>query len=318
MGLLVNGVWQQQSLEELSKNGNFVKPDAAFKNWVTADGSAGPTGVGGFKAEKGRYHLVVSYACPWASRTLVMRVLKDLEDIVSLSVVNPLMLEQGWTFEAGDKVVADPIMGADYLHQLYTLSNPDYTGRVSVPILWDKKTGQIVSNESADIMRMFNSAFNDLTGNQVDYYPESLREQIEQMNEWIYTTFNQGVYKAGMASSQSAYEKAVTDVFETMEKLNQLFTKQTYLLGDKVTEADWRLFTTLVRFDAVYYGHFKCNLKRLVDFPNLWNYTKRLYHQPKIADTVHLDHVKIHYYGSHRHINPTGIVPLGPDIDWSL
>lgn len=318
MGLLVNGFWNVQSLEELSKNGQFIKPDAAFRNWITVDGRPGPTGKGGFKAEKNRYHLVVSLACPWASRALIMRHLKGLEDFISLSVVNPLMLENGWSFDTAEGVIADPIMNAQYVHQLYSLSNPDYTGRASVPILWDKKEKQIVSNESADIMRMFNSAFNELTGNTDDYYPEELRNDIDMLNEWVYDTFNNGVYKAGMASNQKSYEEAVKEVFETMTELDNRLQTNSYLLGECLTEADWRLFTTLVRFDAVYYGHFKCNLKRLVDFPNLWNYTKRLYQIKNVAHMIDLDHIKIHYYGSHRHINPTGIIPVGPDIDWRL
>jgi len=318
MGLLQDGKWVDQWYDTKSTGGNFVRTTTQFRNWVTADGSAGPTGTGGFKAESGRYHLYISLACPWASRTLIMRALKGLEDHITISVVHPLMLENGWTFEEGDGVIADTELNKDYLYQVYLAAQPNYSGRVTVPVLWDKKTKTIVNNESAEIMRMFNTAFNDLTGNTDDYYPEDLQADIDAMNDFVYPSINNGVYKAGFATSQTVYEKEVKALFEALDKLEALLSSQNYLVGNTFTEADIRLFTTLVRFDAVYYGHFKTNIRRLVDYPNLWAYTKRIYNMPGIAETVNFDHIKQHYYGSHKTINPTGVVPVGPDLDWTL
>ncbi|MDY3024555.1 glutathione S-transferase family protein [Streptococcus hyovaginalis] len=318
MGLLVDGVWQDKWYDTKSTGGKFVRSQSQFRNWITKDGSAGPSGKEGFKAESGRYHLYISLACPWASRTLMMRKLKDLEDHISLSVVNPYMLENGWTFEEYDGVIPDPLFESQYLYQLYLQADPNYSGRVTVPVLWDKKTQTIVSNESADIIRMFNTAFNDITGNTDDYYPESLQEAIDDINAIVYDNVNNGVYKTGFATEQSVYEKELNSLFAELNRLEELLASQEWLVGNQMTEADIRLFTTLVRFDAVYYGHFKCNLKRLVDYPNLWNYTKRIYNLPGIPETVNFDHIKTHYYGSHKTINPNGIIPLGPEIDWSL
>lgn len=318
MGLLVDGKWVDQWYDTKSTGGNFVRSTTQFRNWITADGQPGPSGKGGFKAESGRYHLYVSLACPWASRTLIMRKLKGLEDCISLSVVHPLMLENGWTFADGPGVIKDPIFHSDYLYQVYLQADPNYSGRVTVPVLWDKQTNTIVSNESAEIMRMFNKAFNHITGNQDDYYPADLQAEIDAMNDFVYPNINNGVYKAGFSTNQEVYEKEVKALFAALDKLEEHLADKDYLVGDRLTEADLRLFTTLVRFDPVYFGHFKCNIKALVDYPKLWAYTKRLYHHAGISDTVNFDHIKDHYYGSHKTINPTGIVPVGPDLDWSL
>jgi len=280
------------------------------------DGSPGRSGVGGFKAEAGRYHLYVSLACPWASRALIFRSLKGLEHMVGLSVTHWLMAEHGWTFAHGEGVVTDGVNGVEFLHQLYTRANPTYSGRVTVPVLWDKQRHTIVSNESAEIIRMFNSAFDGVGARPGDYYPESLRAEIDPINMRIYDTVNNGVYKAGFAGTQEAYEGAVVALFQTLDWLEEHLQNRRFLVGEKATEADWRLFTTLVRFDAVYYGHFKCNIRRLIDYPNLWSYTRELYQSLGIAATVNLTHIKQHYYMSHRHINPTGIVPVGPAINF--
>ena len=316
MGLLVDGKWQDRWYDTKKTNGRFVRQQSAFRNWVTPDGRPGPTGKGGFRAEAGRYHLYVSLACPWAQRTLIFRALKGLEDAVSVSVVTPLMLEHGWTFEPGEGVVPDNVNGARYLHEIYTTADPGYSGRVTVPVLWDRKTETIVSNESAEIIRMFNSAFDAVAEKGQDFYPAALRDDIDWVNDYVYDRVNNGVYKAGFATSQDAYDKALHDLFEALEALEARLSHQRYLLGDQITEADWRLFTTLVRFDAVYVGHFKCNLKRLVDYPNLWAWTRELYQMPGIAGTVNMAHIKDHYYRSHRTINPSGIVPAGPVIDF--
>lgn len=318
MGLLQDGKWVDQWYDTKSTGGKFVRTVTQFRNWITPDGQPGPTGQGGLKAESGRYHLYVSLACPWASRVLIMRHLKGLEDHITVSVVNPLMLEHGWTFEQGDGVIADPIFNSRYLYEIYLKADPHYSGRVTVPVLWDKKTNTIVNNESAEIMRMLNTAFNDITGNQEDYYPVALQADIDHMNDLIYPRVNNGVYKAGFATSQSVYEQEVTNLFATLDQLETHLETHDYLVGDQLTEADIRLFTTLVRFDSVYYGHFKCNLRTLTSYPNLWAYTKRLYHYRAISDTVNFAHIKQHYYGSHKTINPTGIIPAGPDLDWSL
>lgn len=317
MGLLIEGQWHDQWYDTSSTGGRFVRKDSQFRNWVTADGSAGPTGTGGFKAERDRYHLYVSYACPWAHRTLIFRALKGLQDMIPISVVHWLMRDRGWTFANGEGVIPDPLHQADYLYQIYTKAQVDYTGRVTVPVLWDQQTQTIVSNESSEIIRMFNRAFDHLGAKPGDYYPDDLRSEIDVVNDRIYNTVNNGVYKAGFATTQAAYEEALVPLFETLDWLEIRLTDQQYLVGDRLTEADWRLFTTLIRFDPVYVGHFKCNLRRLVDYPNLWDYVRRLYHQPDIAETVNMHHIKGHYYESHTTINPTGVVPVGPLIDYS-
>ncbi|MCB5174227.1 glutathione S-transferase family protein [Microvirga lenta] len=315
MGALVNGVWHDQPLVSKSSDGRFIRKDSAFRNWITADGSPGPTGKGGFKAEPGRYHLYISLACPWAHRALIFRKLKGLEGMIGLSVVNWLMLENGWTFEEGPGVIQDPIQGARYLHQVYTAADPDYTGKVTVPVLWDKAQGTIVNNESAEIIRMLNHAFDGIGATPGDYYPEELRAEIDELNARIYDTVNNGVYKAGFATRQEAYEEAVTSLFDTLDWLDGLLESRRYLTGGRQTEADWRLFTTLVRFDTVYVGHFKCNLRRIAGYPNLSAYLRDLYQTPGISETVDMQHIKRHYYESHRMINPSGIVPKGPVLD---
>jgi putative glutathione S-transferase len=312
MGLLIDGEWHDQWYDTMATGGRFVRKDSAFRNWVTPDGDDG------FAAEKGRYHLYVSLACPWAHRTLIMRALKGLEEMIPLSVVHWLMLEQGWTFQDGPGVVADPIHHARYLHEVYRAADPHYSGRVTVPLLWDRKTGRIVNNESSEILRMLGSAFDRLGAKAGDYYPEELRPMIDQLNARIYDSVNNGVYRAGFATTQEAYEEAVEPLFATLDWLEERLARSRYLCGERLTEADIRLFTTLVRFDAVYVGHFKCNLRRIVDYPNLWRYTRDIYHLPGVAQTVNLQHIKGHYYQSHRTINPTGIVPKGPVIDFSF
>ena len=318
MGLLVNGKWHDQWYDTDSTGGNFVRSDAQFRHWITPDGSAGPSGLAGFKAEAGRYHLYVSYACPWASRVLILRALKGLEQMISVSVVNPYMAEHGWTFEPGPGVVADPVAQARYLYEVYLRAQADYSGRVTVPILWDLKQNTIVSNESSEIIRMLNSAFDGIGAKAGDYAPAELLPQIDAVNAKIYDAVNNGVYKAGFATSQAVYEKEVYALFACLDQLETKLEQQRYLLGDRITEADWRLFTTLIRFDAVYHGHFKCNLKRLSDYKNLWSYTRELYQWPGIADTVNFDHIKQHYYRSHHSINPNGVVPAGPVLDLDL
>lgn len=318
MGLLVDGEWHDKWYDTEESGGRFIRSDSQFRNWITKDGSSGPTGDGGFKAEPNRYHLYISYACPWASRAIIMRSLKGLEDIISVSVVNPLMAEHGWTFEDGPGVVPDPVIDANYMHEIYTKEDPGYSGRVTVPVLWDLKQDTIVNNESADIMRMFNSAFEGLGSSDYDYAPDELLDAIDEVNDEIYDTVNNGVYKTGFATEQEVYEEEVTKLFDELDKLEEHLETNEFLVGDQITEADWRLFTTLVRFDPVYFGHFKCNLKRLVDYENLWRYTRELYNWPGIKKTVNFDHIKEHYYKSHDMINPNGIVPKGPEIDWSL
>lgn len=315
MGMLVDGVWKDVWYDTEKTKGRFQRQDSRFRNWVTADGSAGPTGDGGFKAEAGRYHLIVSYACPWAHRTLIVRRLKKLEPLISLSVVDPLMLERGWEFKNRDGGTADPLFGAQTLAEIYVKADPQFTGRVTVPVLWDKAQGRIVSNESAEIIRMFNSAFDDLTGSTLDLYPADLRAEIDALNARIYDAVNNGVYKAGFATRQDAYEEAVTALFAMLDELEARLSTRRYLMGDRQTEADWRLFTTLVRFDAVYVGHFKCNIRRIADYPNLQAYLKDLYQVDGVKETVVFDHIKRHYYMSHPTINPTRIVPAGPLLD---
>jgi glutathionyl-hydroquinone reductase len=315
MGVLIDGVWHDQEYDTRNTGGRFVRKDAAFRNWVTPDGAPGPTGKGGFKAETGRYHLYVSLACPWAHRTLIFRKLKKLEETISVSVVHWRMREHGWTFDEGPGVVPDPIHNARHLHEIYTAGMPDYSGRVTVPVLWDKRSGTIVNNESSEIIRMLNAAFDAIGAAPGDYYPEDLREAIDALNDRIYDTVNNGVYKAGFATTQAAHEEAVGPLFETLDWLEERLATRRYLVGSKQTEADWRLFTTLARFDPVYVGHFKCNLRRIADYRNLSGYLRDLYQTAGVAETVNMQHIKGHYYESHRAINPTGIVPLGPVLD---
>jgi len=316
MGLLVEGQWRDQWYES-SKDGAFQREQAQRRNWLTRDGSPGPSGVGGFAAEPGRYHLYVSLACPWAHRTLILRKLKGLESLIDVSVVSWLMLENGWTFDRDFGSSGDKLDNLRFMHQRYTADTADYTGRVTVPVVWDKQQQRIVSNESSEIIRMFNSAFDKLTGNDLDFYPEHLRGEIDALNERIYPAVNNGVYRAGFATSQPAYEQAFDDVFSELDHLESLLGERRYLAGEYLTEADIRLFTTLIRFDAVYHGHFKCNLRRIADYPNLSNWLRELYQWPGIAETVDFTHIKNHYYGSHKTINPTGVVPKGPEQDFT-
>jgi putative glutathione S-transferase len=315
--MLVDGRWQDVWYDTESSGGRFVRESSRFRNWITADGSPGPGDAGGFAAEPGRYHLYVSLACPWAHRTLIMRALKDLTGLIEVSVVSPIMLEQGWTFDTTEGSTGDRLAGRCHHHEVYTAARPDYTGRVTVPVLWDSQTGTIVNNESAEIIRMFNTAFNDLTGNRADYYPEALRAGIDAWNERIYPRVNNGVYRAGFATSQDAYEEAYGELFAELDHLDRHLADHRYLLGEHFTEADIRLFTTLIRFDAVYHGHFKCNRQRLEDFEHLPGYVRDIYQLPGVAETVDFHHIKTHYYASHRTINPTGVVPAGPDIDYT-
>ncbi|MFL1464032.1 glutathione S-transferase family protein [Roseococcus sp. DSY-14] len=317
MGLLIDGTWHDQWYDTRETGGRFVRKESQFRDWVTPDGAPGPTGAAGFPAEAGRYHLYVSLACPWAHRTLIFRALKGLEGMVGVSVVHWRMLEQGWTFEDGPGVVPDTVNGARVLHEVYTAAAPGYTGRVTVPVLWDKAARRIVNNESADIVRMFNGAFDGLGARPGDFFPEALRGEIEALNERIYATVNNGVYRAGFATTQAAYEEAVGPLFETLDWLEARLATRRYLCGERLTEADWRLFTTLLRFDAVYAGHFKCNIRRLVDYPRLWAWTRELYQVPGVAGTVDFGHIKRHYYESHRTINPSGVVPAGPALDFA-
>ena len=318
MGRLVDGEWRDEWYDTASTGGEFVRQDAAFRNWVTADGSPGPNGEGGFAAEPGRYHLYVSLACPWAHRTLIFRALKGLEDAISVSVVHPHMLENGWQFapcDAGEFTAGDTLFDSDYLYEVYVRAKPDYSGRVTVPVLWDKQRNTIVSNESADIIRMLNSAFAACASSDVDYSPAGLRAEIDEVNARVYRYVNNGVYRCGFATSQKAYEKAFAALFETLDWLDERLAQRRYLLGEQITEADWRLFTTLLRFDAVYFGHFKANLRRISDYPQLSGYTRELYQVAGVKATVDFRHIKQHYYFSHRMINPTGIVPVGPRLD---
>jgi glutathionyl-hydroquinone reductase len=316
MGLLVDGVWQDEQHIARTPGGRFVRPTTRFRNWVTEDGSPGPTGEGGFAAARGRYHLYVALPCPWAHRTVIMRMLKGLEDVVSMSVLEPLYGPHGWRFGTSPGTVPDSVNGASELAEIYLRADPRYTGRVSVPALWDKERRTIVNNESAEIIRMLNGAFGRFTNVRTDYYPPALREEIDRVNALVYENVNNGVYRAGFATAQEAYEEAFRAVFRALDELERRLGRQRYLAGRDITEADWRLFTTLVRFDAVYYSHFKCNLRRIIDYPNLSNYLRDLYQQGGVAATVNMDHIKRHYYGSQRHVNPTGIVPLGPQLDF--
>jgi len=318
MGLLIDGEWRDKWYDTESTGGKFERSTSKFRNWVTADGSAGPSGKSGFQAQSGRYHLYVSYACPWAHRALIFRALKDLTDHISVSVVHPDMMEDGWTFATDFQgATGDTLFGSDFLRDIYIKADPNFTGRVTVPVLWDKAQNTIVSNESAEIIRMFNSAFNEITGNTDDYWPTDLREQIADINERVYETVNNGVYKAGFATSQDAYDDAVHPLFDSLAWLESILENNRFLAGDKLTEADWRLFTTLARFDLVYHTHFKCNHKRLIDYPNLWAYTRQLYQHADIAETVHFDHIVRHYHFSQTTVNPYQIIPINPTVDFS-
>jgi glutathionyl-hydroquinone reductase len=317
MGVLVEGVWQDQWYDTQSTGGRFVRWESRYRNWITPDGAPGPTGEGGFRAEPGRYHLYVSFACPWAHRTLIMRALKGLEGAISLSITHWHMGENGWTFDPAPGVIPDPTHNAKYLYEIYLADDPKLSGRATTPVLWDKAQGCIVNNESADIMRMFNNAFDTVGAQAGDFYPAPWRSAINALNERIYGAVNNGVYQAGFATSQKAYEEAAFKVFAMLDELEGRLASSRYLFGDRPVETDWRLFTTLVRFDAVYVSHFKCNLRRLVDYPNLWRYARDLFQQPGIGETVNFDHIRKHYYTSHKAINPNGIVPIGPELDFS-
>jgi len=317
MGQLIDGKWHDTWYDTASTGGQFVRTTTTFRNWITADGSPGPSGTGGFAAQAGRYHLYVSLACPWAHRTLIFRALKGLQGLIDISVVHPDMLDDGWSFDTGFAgATGDRLFGHAFMRDVYLAADPHISGRVTVPVLWDKATGQIVSNESAEIIRMFNSAFDGLTANTPAFWPSAQRTQIEAINQRIYDTLNNGVYKAGFATTQPAYDSAVSALFETMDWLESHLSDNRFLLGDTITEADWRLFPTLVRFDPVYHGHFKCSLRRLVDYPNLWAYTRHLYQMPGIKETVNFDHIRRHYHYSHTTINPHRIVPMAPALDF--
>jgi putative glutathione S-transferase len=316
MGLFVDGVWHDQWYDTDKSGGRFVREDSRFRDWVTPDGAPGPSVEGGFKAEPGRYHLYVNYNCPWAHRTLVFRKLKKLEDIVSLSILMPHMGPRGWVFGDDPETTADTANGKEEMGEIYLLANPRYTGRVTIPVLWDKQKKTIVNNESSEIIRMFNSAFDDFTDAKEDYYPAPMRAEIDAVNAWVYPKFNNGVYRAGFATTQDAYEEAFADVFEALDEMEARLARQRYLAGGRLTEADWRAFPTLLRFDAVYYSLFKCNLRRIIDYPNLWNYLRELYQVPGVSGTVKLHHVKRGYYRLGP-INPRGIVPLGPELDFT-
>lgn len=316
MGMLVEGVWHDVWYDTKESGGRFIRKESQFRNWVTPDGSPGPSGEGGFPAERGRYHLYVSWACPWAHRTLIFRALKKLDDVISLSVVDHFMGPEGWTFHEQDGATPDHLFGYKRLYEVYRRVRPRYSGRVTVPVLYDRERDTIVSNESAEIIRMLNSSFDALTESRLDFYPEPLREEIDATNAFVYPKINNGVYRCGFATTQEAYEEAFSELFEALETIEQRLSRQRYLVGGRLTEADWRLFTTLVRFDPVYVGHFKANKKRIADYPNLSNYLRELYQVPGVAETVNMHHIKSHYYRSHPTINPTRIVPVGPDLDY--
>lgn len=317
MGQLVDGTWHDVWYDTKSTGGAFKRTEATFRNWITSDGAAGPSGEDGFKAEAGRYHLYVSYACPWAHRALIFRKLKGLEPLIDVDAVHPDMLTEGWTFETDDHgATGDRLYGKAFAREIYTKAVPDMSGRVTVPILWDKTRETIVSNESAEIIRMFNSAFDGLTDNDLDFWPENLRDEMEPVNARIYQTLNNGVYRAGFATSQAAYDAAIVALFETLEWLEARLGQNRYLMGTRLTEADWRLFPTLVRFDPVYHLHFKCNRARIVDYPNLWAYTRELFQMPGIKETVNFNHIVRHYHYSHESINPHRIIPINPEINW--
>lgn len=306
MGLLVNGKWHDKWYPTEKTGGRFIREDAQFRNWIKADGSTA------YAPQAGRYHLYVSMACPWAHRALIMRKLKRLEQVISVSTVEPLMLENGWMFS---QKYPDPLYDRKYLYEIYVKANADYSGRVTVPVLWDKETETIVNNESAEIMRILNSEFDAFASETRDFCPQELRQEIDRTNEFVYTDINNGVYRAGFATTQEAYDEAVTALFDALDELEQRLSEQDYLVGNRLTEADVRLFTTLIRFDLVYVGHFKCNLRRLIDYPNLSAFIRRIYDVPGVSETIDIEFIKLHYYGSHRHINPTGVVPKGP-VKW--
>ncbi len=316
MGLLIDGKWHDKWYDN-GRSGRFERKESQFRDRVTADGRPAPGRTRGFKAEPGRYHLYVSLACPWAHRTLIVRKLKQLEDVISVSIVHHFMGENGWTFLARDGATGDTVYGLDFLHQVYTRADPAYTGRVTVPVLWDRQQQTIVSNESSEIIRMLNSEFDEWADKSVDFYPEGLRGEIDRINAFVYPSINNGVYRSGFATTQAAYEEAFAELFGALDRVEAMLGERRYLAGNVLTEADWRLFTTLVRFDAVYVGHFKANLRRIADYPNLSNYLRELYQVPGVAGTVDMDHIKRHYYGSHKTINPTGIVPVGPELDFN-
>jgi glutathionyl-hydroquinone reductase len=318
MGFLLEGKWRDDSADSKRlQDGRFNRPTTRYRNWITPDGSAGSSGEGGFAAEADRYHLYVSLACPWAHRTVIMRRLKALEGVISMSITSWHMGEQGWTFDKETGSGGDAVNGAEKMQEIYLRADPNYTGRVSVPVLWDKKRATIVSNESSEIIRMLNSAFDEFTNDRTDYYPPDMRLEIDAVNDLVYSNVNNGVYRSGFAVKQDAYEEAFRAVFAALDELERRLSRQRYVAGARLTEADWRLFATLIRFDAVYYSHFKCNLRRIVDYPNLWNYLRDLYQVPGVDETVSINHIKQHYYGSQKKVNPTGIVPLGPDLDFT-
>ncbi len=317
MGLLVDGKWHDVWYDTKASKGRFVRSESQFRNWVTPDGASPPSGREGFRAEPGRYHLYVGFACPWAHRTLILRKLKGLESLISISAVHCYMGAEGWTFAPGPETIPDSINHVQRLYELYLLADPHYSGRATIPVLWDKKQRTIVSNESAEIVRMLNSAFNQVGANDRDFYPEPLRDEIDELNDFIYPNVNNGVYRAGFATTQEAYEEAATAVFAALDELEERLATRRYLTGPSMTEADIRLFTTLIRFDPVYHTHFKCNLRRIVDYPNLWGFVRDIYQQPGIAETIHVDFIKRHYYGSHANLNPAGIIPIGPALDYS-
>lgn len=312
MGFFAEGQWHEDTEKNRYERGRFVRTPSIYRNWVTADGSAGPSGEGGFAAEPGRYHLYVAHACPWAYRTTLFRKLKKLEDAISITIAAPLYGERSWRFSDEPGCIPDTANGTKELSEVYLIANPRYSGRVTVPVLWDKERRTIVNNESSEIIRMLNSAFNAYTDARADYYPQPLRGEIDRTNEIVYSTVNNGVYRSGFAVTQEAYEEACCALFDTLDMLEKRLSRQRWLVGGQITEADWRLFSTLLRFDAVYHYHFKCNLKRIIDYPNLSNYVRDLYQRPGVAETVNMDHIKRHYYGNQKRVNPTGIVPLGP------
>ena len=317
MGQLVNGHWQHGWYDTQSTGGEFVRDTSRFRNWVTPDGAPGPSGEGGFAAESGRYHLYVALACPWAHRTLILRAVKELSDHIGVSVVHPDMLEDGWEFRTDfTGATGDTLFGHRYMREIYTRADPTVSGRVTIPVLWDRQRETIVSNESAEIVRMFNRAFDGVSGNSDDYYPAALREEIDALNARIYDSVNNGVYRAGFATSQEAYDAAVHPLFETLDWLEDRLSTRRYLCGAAITEADWRLVTTLLRFDSVYHLHFKCNRRRIVDYPNLWGYTRDLYQRPGVAGTLDLAHIVRHYHYSHETINPNRIIPINPVLDF--
>jgi glutathionyl-hydroquinone reductase len=316
MGMLVDGKWHDVWYDTKASKGRFVRSESQFRNWVTPDGTAGPSGRAGFRAEPNRYHLYVAFACPWAHRTLIARKLKGLESLIGISAVNCYMGPEGWTFAPGPETIPDSVNRVEKLYELYTLADATYSGRATVPVLWDKHERTIVSNESAEILRMLNSAFDRVGGNHNDFYPTELRAEIDELNGFIYPNVNNGVYRAGFATTQEAYEEAATALFAALDKLEGRLATRRYLTGARLTEADIRLFTSLIRFDPVYHGHFKCNRRRVVDYPNLWGFVRDVYQTPGVADTVHIDFIKRHYYGSHANLNPSRIVPIGPDLNY--